>query len=60
MVVTNDLGSATSNVATLTVSAAPVTPTTPSKPSSGGGGGALGLGFATALAPLLSIRRRAQ
>ena len=56
VVVTNDLGSATSAAATLTVTAAP---TTPSKPSSGsGGGGALGLGFAAALAVLLAARRR--
>ncbi len=55
VVVTNDLGSATSAAATLAVTAAPVTP---SKPSSGsGGGGALGLGFALALLALGAAQR---
>ncbi len=57
VVVTNDLGSATSSAAALTVSAASVTSTAPSTPSSGGGGGgALGLGFALAVLGLGATR----
>jgi len=63
VVATNDLGSATSSSATLTVTAAPVTPSTPSTPSSGGGGGggggSLELGFALVLLALGAARRRA-
>ena len=58
VVATNDLGSATSSAATLTVTAAPVTPTTPSAPSSGGGG-ALGACFALVLLALGAARQHA-
>ena len=55
VVVTNAVGSITSNAATLTVSAAPVTP--PTTPASSGGGGSPSLWFYGALALLASARR---
>jgi sugar lactone lactonase YvrE len=58
VVATNDLGSATSSAATLTVNPAPAKPSTPSSGGSSGGGGALGLGFAAAAVLLLAARRR--
>lgn len=58
VVVTNDLGSATSNRATLTVNAATLpSPTGPSG-GGGGGGGAPSLGVAALLAMLLTLRAR--
>jgi hypothetical protein len=58
VVATNDLGTATSSAATLTVTAAPVTPPTPATPSSGGGGGALGGWFALTFLTLGGARHR--
>jgi sugar lactone lactonase YvrE len=52
VVATNDLGSATSAVATLAVTAAPVTP----PPSSSGGGGALGMDLAMAILALIATQ----
>ena len=53
VVVTNALGSVTSNAATLTVSAAPAAPPA----SGGGGGGAPSLWFYGALSLLLTVRK---
>ncbi len=58
--VRNTAGSVTSNAATVTVNAAPVTPTTPTTSSGGGGGGGGSFGLLSALGvlALLAAGRR--
>jgi MYXO-CTERM domain-containing protein len=61
VVITNELGSATSNSATLTVTSAPVTPPAGGNgggSSGGGGGGAPSPWFLVALLALTGLRRR--
>jgi sugar lactone lactonase YvrE len=57
VVVTNLLGSVTSNPATLTVNAAAATTSTPSSGGGGGGGGAPSLWFYGAFSLLVALRR---
>jgi sugar lactone lactonase YvrE len=56
VVVTNSVGTVTSNKATLTVSSGPVTPPTNPSSGGGGGGGAVSLWFYLALLVLATVR----
>ncbi len=60
VVVTNVLGSVTSNKATLTVTATPTPPSSENNPTSGAGsgGGSTGIPFVLALAALIFYRRK--